>query len=918
MGDLPDGTVTFLFSDVEGSTRLLERHGDLLHDALRRHHELFAREVAAHHGAIFETVGDAVYAAFARPSNAVSCALGIQRAFAHQDWGVLGSVPVRIAVHTGQAERQGTHYRGNALFRAARLLALAHGEQTLLSGTTSQLVADTLPAGAGLRDLGTHRLRDLGAPEHVYQLVHDDLRRDFPPLRSLEVPHNLPVASTALVGREGEVAEVGGLLQQNRLVTLLGPGGIGKTRLALQAAADNLERYPDGAFFVDLSSVRDPQLIAPAISAVLGLRDQPGQPGEDALGEHLATKRLLLVMDNLEQVVPGAATVTAALLKQAPGVRVLATSRAPLRVRSEREYAVPPLPSDLPADGEAVPPAVQLFLERAADIGRQLALDKETASMVAEVCALCDGLPLAIELAAARLRLFTLSALHDRLSQRLPLLVGGAHDLPQRQKTLRATIGWSVDMLPEPERRLFARLGVFAGGFSLSAVEAVGGEDLDRDPADALDELVAQSLVRRDDGLTEEPRYTMLETIREYATELLDSLEDRQAIEDRHVTWLLDLVRAELDALVSAPSRQTFERLAPDLGNFRAALGRPLLAETRLALVASLWLLWDALGLLHEGVRWTEDALSRASGDTLDRARALRGAAILHSDLGNMTAASDRAEESLRIARRHGDDVLASLALNTLAVFEEDPEKAAALLTECLELQRRAGVAYLGPLVNLGWVAILRGDRDGAVAAYRASLAVADEVADQGARAASLTGLAWLALLANDPDSATQWAEGALEAGRLSGEPVWCAEAYIQLARADVMRGALERAADRLRHSIAELAHGEWEDRRQPMFTVMAELLLSSGDAARASLLLGAAATLGERWRDAWTEAKELDEALLRRALASGPEAEAAYAKGRALESSAAFALAGQWLEEWRQARASSAGPNFGHLPGSR
>lgn len=449
MAGLPSGTVTFLFSDVEGSTQLLERHGAAMGSALARHHELFEQVVEGHGGTIFETVGDAVYAAFTDAGAAATAALDAQRALASEDWGPIGRMAVRIAIHTGTVERRGDHYFGPALFRVARLQALASGEQTLLSGVTAGLAGEALPTGASLRDLGTHRLKDLGEPEQVYQLMHPELRPEFPAVKSLDShPHNLPLQLSSFVGREAEVAELAQLRAQHRLVTLLGPGGIGKTRLALQVAADVLDAVPDGVFFVDLAPVRDPELVPGAVATSLGLRAQPSEPIIRTLAQHLSSKTLLLVLDNLEQLLPVAAVTVTELLTEAPGLSVLATSRVPLRIRGEREYAVPSLAAGAPGSLDAAPPpAVVLFVERARAIGAELVIDAQTGPLIADICMRLDGLPLAIELAATRLRLLSLGALRDRLRDRLPLLTGGARDLPERQQTLRAAIAWSEDLL---------------------------------------------------------------------------------------------------------------------------------------------------------------------------------------------------------------------------------------------------------------------------------------------------------------------------------------------------------------------------------------------------------------------------------------------------------------------------------------
>jgi tetratricopeptide (TPR) repeat protein len=498
-------------------------------------------------------------------------------------------------------------------------------------------------------------------------------------------------------------------------------------------------------------------------------------------------------------------------------------------------------------------------------------------------------------------------------------LAGGAHDLPARHRTLRSAVAWSVDLLPEAARRLFAQLGTFVGGFSLEAVEAVAITDSPSKTHELLDELLVHSLIRRLDGGGgdggdgraggdggaggDEPRFAMLETIREFAAERLAELEEEELIRERHAQWLADLFKRSL-AQWRRPDHDAFTHLASDLDNLRAALARPIPADMRLALVANVWLLWEALGLLREGLRWLEEALSQAPAESADRVSALRGAAVLWLDLGDVPRGTAYANESLELARRLGDDWLASRALNVLATTATDLDEAMRNLQECIELQRRSGSPVdTGPLVNLGWIAYGRGDRDGAVAAYRESLRMSEQTGDHGAAAASLTGLAWIAVLDQDPDATTRWASAALEAGERSGEPIWVAEALVQLASADVARGELEAAGERLARAIAELGRGEWEDVRPYVLALTAELALLAGNGHHAARLVASAMVLREHLGGDWPQIAELDQRLLERILASHPDAREAYDEGRLLDSSAAMAHAQEWLASWRQQR---------------
>jgi predicted ATPase/class 3 adenylate cyclase len=579
-GALPAGTVTFLFTDLEGSTRLLEAHPHAYQDAVARHHALLRGAVEAHGGAVFETVGDAVYAAFARPTDAVAAALAGQVALHREAWGAVGELRVRMGLHTGEVERQGAHYFGAPLYRGARLTATAHGGQVVLSEATAALVREALPPGAGLRDLGAHRLKDLQQPERVAQLTHPALPAAFPPLRSLDArPHNLPLQLTSFVGRERELGEVARRLGAVRLLTLTGAGGVGKTRLALQTAAGLVEAHPDGVWLVELAPLADPALVPQAVAAAVGVREEPGRPLVATLADALRPKHLLLLLDNCEHLLDAAAALAAALLRACPGVRVLATSREALGLAGEAPYRVPSLA--LPAPGStppvaapARPEAVTLFVERAAVAQPAFAVTDRTAPAVVEVCRRLDGIPLAIELAAARVRVLPVEQLLARLDDRFRLLTGGGRTVPPRQRTLRATVEWSHALLSEAERALFARLAVFAGGFSLEAAEAVGaGDGVPTDEVlDRLSRLVDQSLVVADEAADGTARFRLLETLRQYAGERLAASGEAAAARDRHAAFYLALAEASRPPAAEHHDGAWLARLEREHDNLRAAL----------------------------------------------------------------------------------------------------------------------------------------------------------------------------------------------------------------------------------------------------------------------------------------------------------------------------------------------------------
>ena len=637
--------------------------------------------------------------AFSTPTDALVAAIEAHRALAAEGWTEVGGrLACRIAIHTGPVELRGGRYFGAPLFRCARLQALAYGEQTVVSAATTAMADGALPDGARLIDRGVHRLKDLQEPEHVYELQHPDLRTEFPPLKSLDARrHNLPVQLSSFIGREKELAAVGELMQEHRLVTLLGPGGMGKTRLALQAAADQIDAFPDGAWFVDLSAVADAERIAAEIGSALSVREDPETPVQETLAAHLRSKNLLLVLDNLEQLLPQGARPVADLMAQAPELHVLATSRRPLRVRGEREYDLAPLTAGTPNQtDEVLPDAVALFLARAREIRPDLVVDETSGPLIAEICKRLDGLPLAIELASARLRIFSLQALHERLAQRLPVLTGGAADLPQRQQTLGAAIAWSEELLGTDERILFHRLGAFAGGFSLEGAIAVMPE------ADAigieagLTALAEHSLIRRHDSQIE-PRFSMLETIREYAHDQLITDGQDGVTVDRIADFLYDLARATYEDAAGQRRRQALERTAAELPNIRAVLEvlRDRGDTHRLPrLVAYLGRLWDNRGLSREGLEWIELA-SRALGDEASELRAAlyRSEGVVLGDAEPMRSAeSHQAAAAIYEAiGRGGDQAHALVGVSNALLNAGQIEEGRAVAVRAQDIAREVG-----------------------------------------------------------------------------------------------------------------------------------------------------------------------------------------------------------------------------------
>ena len=690
----PTGTVTFLFTDIEGSTKLWEEYPDAMKIALARHDTLLQQALESHNGCVFKTVGDAFCAAFATAPDALNAALSAQRVILSEDWGET-PIRVRIALHTGMAEERDGDYFGPPLNRVARLLSAGYGGQTLLSLATQELVRDQLPQGASLIDLGQHRLKDLFRPEHVYQLAASDLPTEFPPLKTLDTKlTNLPAQPTPLVGREREVAAILALLRRDdvRLVTLTGPGGTGKTRLSLQAAADLLDEYEHGVWFVDLSPITNPDLVVSTIASVLGVKESGGTPLAETLKGYLHDRQLLLVLDNFEQVVKSA-PVVADLLAASSKLKVIVTSREVLRLRGEHDYAIPPL--GLPERGRKQTvavlsqyEAVALFIQRAKAANQNFEVTDDNAPAVAEVCVRLDGLPLAIEIAAARARMLTPQKMLEKLSDRLKALTGGPRDLPARQQTIRSTIDWSYHLLDEDEKTLFARLGVFVGGWTLEAAEAVCGEGLGSDVADDLESLLDKSLIRQVEGASGEPRFLILETIREYAFTKLAEIGELEDFRNHHLEYFLALAQRAEPQLTGLNQVQWLLLLENDLDNLRGALdwslGRNVVAGVQLACS----LKWFWLHHLGDGHERFVRLLKQPNIPPQLRADALISALLAAVSFDR---AYDVIEESLTLYQELGDQRGVGYSLNLKGVMiclEGDFPYGWTLMAESLALLR--------------------------------------------------------------------------------------------------------------------------------------------------------------------------------------------------------------------------------------
>jgi len=841
MAELPSGQVTFLLTDIEGSTALWERFPEAMRLTVARHDVLLTEQIERRGGVVVRSQGegDSFFAVFPHARDAVTAARDIQRALHAEAWPIEAPLRVRMALHTGEAELRDENYYGAAVNRCARLRSVAYGGQVLLSGATYELIRDDLPQSIDLLGLGEHHLKDLLRPEQIFQIAGSGLPSAFPPLRTLEArPNNLPVQTTTLIGRGQEVAEIARLLLHDdvRLLTLTGPGGVGKTRLAIEVAKAVAEGGLLSVAFAELGPIADPALVPLAIAGAVGVRERVDRPLLDTLADLLHASRLLLVLDNCEHLVASCGAAAQALRKACPELRILATSRAPLGVSGEMAWSVPLLAVSA-GDGlkpDAHGEAVQLFVERACLKQTGFGLDAKNVQAVVEICQRLDGLPLAIELAAARIQLLPPAAMLSRLGRQLQLLVGGPRDLPARQRTMRAAIAWSHDLLNDLERAVFRQLGIFAGGFSLEAAEAVctvelddgrsrsngkatPGKDTPPSPVaagpvpgstflDILESLFAKNLLRQERTVGE-PRFTMLETIREYAREQLEASGELDAVRERCAAFFLALAEEAAQKLLGREQLAWLERVDAELDQLRAVLGwsrqGDIACEVGLRLAGALVMYWEYRGFTNEGYDWVTAllALPGASAPTVARAHALYSAAFLfamHGDfaaqrslaresatifqeaghlqeggrslaaqavaesrLGDSVVARALLERSVRIAREHGDQWGLAFALGQLGVAayqDADFAAARAFRAEAAALARAIHDRHtLGlALAGLALVARMQGNHEESARLFTETLVASSEIGDQWIMPRALGGLAGAAVLAAEYERAAR------------------------------------------------------------------------------------------------------------------------------------------------------------------
>jgi predicted ATPase/class 3 adenylate cyclase len=768
MAALPTGTVTFLFTDIEGSTTLLQRLGDRRYAEVQEEHRRLLRAAFKEgNGQEVDRQGDSFLVVFSRAREAVGAAVMAQRSLTKYPWPEGAALRVRMGLHTGEPLGGTSDYVGLDVHRAARVCAAGHGGQILLSQAVEVMTARDLPPDVTLRDMGAHRLKDLREPERLFQVVHPDLPSEFPSLKSLDArPNNLPVELTSFVGRDREKAEIGKLLFTGHLVTLMGPGGAGKTRLALQVAAEAMEAFPDGVWLVELAALSDPALVPQTVASALSVREQPGRSMTNTLRDALRGKSVLVVLDNCEHLVAACAELSSALLRVCPNLRVLATSREALGASGETTWRIPSLsvpdPKNLPPlDRFKEYDAVRLFTDRAVASDPQFAVTMSNAPAVAQVCYRLDGIPLAIELAAARVKVLAVEQIATRLDDRFRLLRGGSRTTMLRQQTLRATMDWSFDLLSQEERALLRRLSVFAGGWTLEAAEAIcsGNGVAACDILDLLARLVDKSLV-----ITEtqggEVWYRLLETVRQYGGERLVESNEAADIRGLHRDWYLGLAERADRELSGPQTVQWLKRLETEHDNLRSALEWSKAtsdgAEAGLRLVGALNRFWSRRGHWREASEWLEGTLARSDEAPPSlRTKAIAGAAYLAWRLGDYRLAITLAEKGMALCRELGDKETSASFLtwmSVVAIHQGSYERATELCEQALNLGRElSNKEIMGlQLAHLGIIARYVRDYERATTLQNESLALFKEIGDKSRIAFVLRNLGRVALHQGD------------------------------------------------------------------------------------------------------------------------------------------------------------------------
>lgn len=814
LSQFPTGVVTIMFTDIEGSTQLSERFGEIFELAREQHNRIIRECFAMWGGYEVKCLGDGFMASFVRATDAVECAIEIQRRLAQSSWPAeIGEIRVRIGLHIGEpfigyGAGGLPDYFGPVVNRAARICDAAHGGQILISQAVYEVLQGAIHGDIEIIDLKVHRLKGLERAESIFQVYHPELpRRDFPPLRTLDfVAHNLPVQLTSFVGREKELADLIRLLREptTRVLTLTGPGGVGKTRLALQVAAECADEFADGVWFVRLEEVRDPEGVPLEIANALRIQVDPASPIRNQILAVLSHRHLLLVCDNFEQVID-AAPFIGDLLRVSPKVKCIVTSRLPLRIKGEKIYEVPPMPQPPP---DATPhelslyDSVVLFIERAKDVCPGWEITEDTAPAIAEICRQLEGIPLCIELAAARLRGMTPQEILKGLTHRFRLLASRSPDLPERQRTLRGAIDWSYDLLTDEEKTLLAQLSVFRGGFFVEAAEAITRNP---DVIELVLQLYDHSLLQAR-YLGERTRYILSEAVREYAAEKLRLLLEDYAIYDlhyRHATYFLKFAE-ERDSKVRTESEAiAFEEMAYEIDNFRAALEWAVIHDSHLCarLAVALNNFFERRGLWDDALFWAGRGLesARKVEDSKLIAELLLNLAGIHQSKGNLEKAKIEAEESLQLWERLNDLKGKAKALNLLGIIYHDmgnDDEAIKSHKEALALRQQIGdrIGEAISLHNLGYIAQHQGDSVQAEQYYQQSLAIRHQVGDRRGIAESLCNLGIIAQERSDYATAKSYYRGCLQIWHELGDRAGIAMALHNLGEVAASEGKIETA----------------------------------------------------------------------------------------------------------------------------
>jgi predicted ATPase/class 3 adenylate cyclase len=918
--NLPTGTITFFFTDIENSTKLWGQFPDAMKAALARHDEILRQAIEEHNGTIIKKTGDGFHAAFGSGVSGIQAAIAAQQGLSAEKWETIepAKLRIRIGLHTGEAEERGGDYYGPTLNRAARLMSVAYGGQTLLSTTTTDLVRDQLPEGLSLRDLGEHRLKDLVRPEHIYQLNHPKLPSDFPPLRSIDAfPNNLPVQLTSFIGREREMEEAKERLNSARLLTMIGPGGTGKTRLALQLAAELLPSFSDGVWVAELAPLADPALILQTIASVLGLREQLGMPLDELVFDYLRAKNILLVVDNCEHLVEACAQLVNQLLHTCSNLKIIASSREALGINGETIFRVPslslPEPTQITPDRLMLSESAQLFIVRAAAVGA-FTLNEHNAAAVAQICRRLDGIPLALELAAARVTVFSVEQIATRLDDRFKLLTGGSRTALPRQQTLRATIDWGYELLSGDERTLLRKLSVFAGGWSYEAAEAICST---LDVLNLLTQLVNKSLVIVE-GQAGEVRYYLLETVRQYASDKLVEMGEAAQARDSHFNYFFELTGKAAPKLVGSEALGWVLRLEMELDNIRAALGWGLEnnVEAVLKMLTSLLYFWNRRGLEEEGRRLISEALSEAlsranqlpklEGEA-DRRRKLslgeawHCLAMLAYSQGDNARAIESSNKASALARELGNKRLLALALAFRASGElwmGNTEGVEALLEEGIAAARESGDKYATglPLALYGQgIALTKGDYETAGRYINEGAALLRESGDDWGATMALLSIGMTAKFRGDYNEARKQFAACEPIFRDLGDRHRVNMVKSELAHIERYEGHYEKAEAMYRETLPEWQRIGHRAAIAHQLECLATIAKVREQGPRAARLFGAAEALRDRINIPMTplERREYEDELANLRAGMDHDAfDAAWAEGRAMSMEQAISYA--------------------------